>query len=63
MKTYTIPVVWQMYGKIVVEADSVEEAIASVENDATHFIEKWDIDGSFEVDHVKLMMNNEQIRW
>ncbi len=54
MKTYTIPVVWQMYGKIVVEADSVEEAIDSVENDATPLPDGSYIDGSFEVDHAAI---------
>ena len=49
MKTYRVPVVWQMYGYVEVEADSVAEAIheakgAPLPEDGSY------IEGSFEVD-------------
>ena len=49
MKTYRVPVVWQMYGYVEVEADSVSEAIqaamaAPLPDDGSY------IEGSFEVD-------------
>ena len=49
MKTYKIPVVWQMYGYVEVQADSVAEAIheakgAPLPEDGSY------IEGSFEVD-------------
>ena len=54
MKTYKIPVVWQMYGYVEVEADSMVEAVDKVQNgngdmplpDTADYVE-----GSFEVDH------------
>ena len=49
MKTYKIPVVWQMHGYVEVEADSLSEAIreaqaAPLPEDGSY------IEGSFEVD-------------
>ena len=49
MKTYRVPVVWQMYGYVEVQADSVAEAIheakgAPLPEDGSY------IEGSFEVD-------------
>jgi len=49
MKTYKIPVVWQMYGYVEIEADSMSEAInmtyrAALPSDGSY------IEGSFEVD-------------
>ena len=49
MKTYRVPVVWQMYGYVEVEADNVSEAIhaamaAPLPDDGSY------IEGSFEVD-------------
>ena len=54
MKTYKIPVVWQMYGYVEVEAESMVEAVDKVQNgngdmplpDTADYVE-----GSFEVDH------------
>lgn len=51
MKTYKIPVVWQMYGYVTVEADSLTEAIseancAPLPEDASY------VENSFEVDEV-----------
>ena len=49
MKTYKIPVVWQMHGYVEVEADSMSEAVnkaydAPLPDDGSY------IEGSFEVD-------------
>lgn len=50
MKTYKIGVVWQVYGYVEVEADSLTEAVLIAEDaplpDNGEYIE-----GSFEVDH------------
>jgi hypothetical protein len=51
MKTYKIPVIWQMYGYVTVEADSLTEAIseancAPLPEDASY------VENSFEVDEV-----------
>jgi len=50
MKTYKVPVVWQMYGYVDVVADSLDEAVLIAEDgplptDASY------VEGSFEVDH------------
>jgi len=50
MKTYKIPVVWQMYGYVNVVAESMAEAVLIAEDgplptDASY------VEGSFEVDH------------
>lgn len=48
MKTYKIPVVWQMYGYVEVEAESLDEAIQKAQDaplpDGSY------VEGSFEVD-------------
>lgn len=56
MKTYKIGVVWQMYGSVEVEANSLEEAVCSY-NDRRYFdggVSLPDngeyLEGSFEVD-------------
>lgn len=49
MKTYKIPVVWQMYGYVEVEADSMSEATL-VAMDAPLPKDGSYIEGSFEVD-------------
>jgi len=50
MKTYKVPVVWQMYGYVEVEAENVDEAVLIAEGaplpDNGEYVE-----GSFEVDH------------
>lgn len=33
MKTFKLPVTWEMYGEMVVEAESLEEAIELAEQD------------------------------
>jgi hypothetical protein len=51
MKTYKINVVWQMYGSVEVEANSLEEAVKEVDDDGVSLPDNGEyIDGSFEVD-------------
>ena len=51
MKMYTIPVVWQMMGTVVVAADSLEDAIADALDSDTPLPTNGEyIDGSCEVD-------------
>ncbi len=54
MKTYKIPVVWQMHGYVEVEADSMSEAVnkaydAPLPDDGSY------IEGSFEVDEAGIV--------
>ena len=51
MKTYRVPVVWQMYGYVQVEAESMSEAIHEAMN-APLPIDGDYIEGSFEVDEL-----------
>ena len=51
MKTYRVPVVWQMYGYVEVEAESMVEA-KHVAMDAPLPIDGDYIEGSFEVDEL-----------
>lgn len=48
---YRIPVSWEMYGHVEVEADSLEEAISIAESDETPLPEGSYVNASFEVDH------------
>ena len=51
MKTYKIGVVWQMYGSVEVEANSLAEAIHIVHSRDVPLPENGEyIEGSFEVD-------------
>ena len=53
MKTYKIGVVWQMYGYVEVEANSLEEAVKEVDDGSGDMPLPMDgeyIEGSFEVD-------------
>ena len=54
MKTYRVPVVYQMYGYVEVEAESMAEAVDEVQNGGGDMPLPTDADyveGSFEVDH------------
>jgi hypothetical protein len=53
-KKFIIPVVWQMMGTITIEADSLEDAIAQVEDDGTPLPQGSYIEASFEVDHASI---------
>ena len=51
MKTFKIPVVWQMMGTVEVQAESLDEAVKKVLDDSTPLPDDGDyIEGSFEVD-------------
>ena len=51
-KKYKIPVSWQMYGYMDIEAEDWDEAIEIANDDATSLPSNADyVDGSFEVDH------------
>ena len=52
-KTFKIPVSWEMYGYVNVEAESLDEAIKIVENDSNLPDGEY-IGGSFEVDEYAL---------
>ena len=51
MKTYRVPVVWQMYGYVEVQAESMSEAQREAMN-APLPIDGDYIEGSFEVDEL-----------
>ena len=60
MKTYKIGVVWQMYGYVEVEANSLEEAVKKVERARGELPEDASyVDGSFEVDVEGSALNEE----
>lgn len=49
-KTYSVPVTWEVYGRVKVEANSVEEAIEIIkkdENDMSLPTESYYVDDSF----------------
>jgi hypothetical protein len=51
MKTYKVPVVWQMHGYVEVQADSVDEAIyeakhASLPEDGSYIPYSFEVDDS-----------------
>jgi hypothetical protein len=50
MKTYKLPVLWQMYGYVEVTAESLEDAIDIAENES-NLPEGDYIEASFEVDY------------
>ena len=50
-KYYEIPCVWEVYGTLEVEANSLEEAIELAERDDSPMPDDSDyVDGSFQVD-------------
>jgi hypothetical protein len=60
MKTYKIGVVWQMYGYVEVEANSLEEAVKKVERARGELPEDASyVAGSFEVDVEGSALNEE----
>jgi hypothetical protein len=60
MKTYKIPVVWQMIGHVEVQADSLSEAIIDAE-DAPLPEDGSYIEGSFEVDESSIEVDESSI--
>lgn len=53
MKTYKVPVVWQMYGYVEMPANSIDEAVKKVEvtNDVPLPADASYVEGSFEIDY------------
>lgn len=54
MAKYHIPVFWQMFGWVEVEANSLADAVREVESDETPLPEGTYVDASFEVEHESL---------
>jgi len=58
--TFKIPVVYQMYGHVTVEADSLEDAIDKVEDGPlptdSSYVDSSYVEGSFEVDRAAMVM-------
>lgn len=57
---YLVPCVWQMYGRVEVEADSAEEAIEIAERDKYDFAlpeEGFYLEDSFEIDGEGIVMD------
>lgn len=50
MKKFKIPVCWEMYGYIEVEADNLEDAMDKIKDDSTPLPEGAYVEGSFQVD-------------
>ncbi len=60
MKTYKIPCVWEVYGHLEIEAESLEDAIEIAENDDTNLpVESCYIEGSFWVDRDGIDLDEE----
>lgn len=58
MKTYKVPVVWQMYGYVEVQADSINEAVnkaydAPLPDDGSYIEGSFEVDGAGIVDEVE----------
>ena len=54
MKTYKVPVVYQMFGYVEMEADSIDNAVKKVHNNIDSIPLPYDADyveGSFEIDY------------
>ena len=51
MKSYLVPVVYQMYGYVTIDANSIEDAIKKVEDSDVPLPQDANyVEGSFEVD-------------
>ena len=68
MKTWKIPVIYQMIGKVVVEADTLEEAIEIAEDkdeviplpdDADYMEGSWEVEYR-DVDYLRAFYNDNQ---
>lgn len=59
MKTYTIPVVWEAWGKLTIEADSLAEAIEKAQSDEVGLPKVSEyIDDSFKIDYEGINCHN-----
>ena len=61
-KWYKVPVSWQMYGYMDIEAEGWDEALEIAEDDGTSLPDGDYVDGSFEVDHDVLEWEKEAER-
>ena len=62
-KWHKVPVAWQMYGYMDIEAEGWDEAIEIAEDDATPLPTNADyVEGSFEVDHDIIEFEREEAR-
>lgn len=60
LKTYNIPVVWQSWGLLAIEAESLDEAIAEATAPGTSLpLTSEYIEGSFTVDTDGIPMHND----
>jgi hypothetical protein len=60
MKTYKIPVTWEVYGHMEIKAESLEDAISIAEDDETSLpTESSYIEGSFWVDREAIDIDEE----
>ena len=59
MKEYKIPCSWEMYGYMMVEAESLEEAVRKAEEDLPLPKGKY-VDGSFVIDEQMLEELNKE---
>jgi hypothetical protein len=57
MGVYRIPCSWEMYGVMLIEAGSLEEAIEVAEDEGTELPDGDYIDGSFSVDNELIKMD------
>ena len=51
MKEWKIPIVWQCWGTMKIEADTLLEAMKKAMDDETPLPTGWYIDDSVEIDH------------
>jgi hypothetical protein len=60
-KEFKIPVIYETWGIIHVQADSLEDAISKVETDPDHYPLPYDpqyIEGSFQIDYDGVEIHN-----
>ena len=57
MKTYKIPVSWEVYGCLEIQANSLDEAIEMAEDSALPQNGEY-IEGSFSIDHEVIPEHN-----
>ena len=67
MKTWKIPCVWQMYGYLKIEANTLEEAIEKAydddqgfPDDSSYLNESFEVDNTMTVDEIRSLFNDGQ---
>ena len=62
VKTYKIPVTWEAYGEMEIEADSLMQAIKIAEDDYPIPSTDGTVDGSLNVDYdIAMGINDEEV--